>query len=269
MQKNLIMLNNIFFYFAIYSFLGWCVESIYKTILEKKFINSGFLYGPFCPIYGFGAVIIILLLKKLPQNIFFIFFMSMFLLTIWEYIVGVLLEKIFKTKYWDYSDLKFNINGRVCLKNSIYWGILGVVFAFIIHPFIQKIVNMISVETLFHINIAIYIFLLTDVVITVNRILFIDEKIQQLYEITDKIKEKINELKQSEGLEKGAIQNMKVVISELKEQQAILKIKIYKLIIRLKKAFPTMQQSETISKFIEQKIDLKSLKNKIRKNKGE
>lgn len=263
------MLNNILFYFAIYSFLGWCLESIYKTILEKKFINSGFLYGPVCPIYGFGAVIMIMLLKNLPNNIFLIFFVSMFLLTLWEYIVGVILEKIFKTKYWDYSELKFNLNGRICLKNSLYWGILGLVFTFIIHPFIQNIVNMISTEALFHINIVIYISMLTDIIITVNRILFIDEKIQQLYEISDKIKEKINELKHSEGLEKVTIQNMKAVISDLKRQQDILKIKIYKIIIRLKKAFPTMQQSETISKFIEQKIDLKKLRNKIRKNKGE
>ena len=260
-------LNNILFYFAIYSFLGWCVESVYKTILEKKFINSGFLYGPFCPIYGFGAIIMILLLCKLPKNVFLVFFVSVILLTIWEYIVGVLLEKIFKTKYWDYSDLKFNINGRICLKNSIYWGILGVIFTFIIHPAISYLTNMIEVTTLFHINIIIYIIILTDVIITVNRILFIDEKIKQLYEISDKIKDKINELKQTEG--KAPTQNITAMINELKEQQAILKIKIYKLVIRLKKAFPTMQQSETISKFIEQKIDLKNIRNKIRKSKGE
>ncbi len=263
------MLNNILFYLAIYSFLGWCIESIYKTILEKKFINSGFLYGPCCPIYGFGAVIMILFLHKVPQNVFLIFFICMILLTIWEYIVGVILEKIFKTKYWDYSEAKFNINGRICLKNSIYWGILGVAFTFIVHPVIQNMVTMLSISALFHINIIIYIILLTDVIITVNRILFIDEKIQQLHEIGDKIKEKINELKQSEGLEKISTQNITTKINELKKQQTILKIKIYKSVIRLKQAFPTMHQSETISKFIEQKIDLRNIRNKIRKNKGE
>ena len=211
----------------------------------------------------------ILLLNTLPNNIFIIFLVSMFLLTIWEYIVGVLLEKIFKTKYWDYSDLKFNINGRICLKNSIYWGILGVIVTFIVHPLIQSMLALIPLTTLFHVNVIVYIILLTDVIITVNRILFIDEKIKQLYEITDKIKEKIKELKQAEGLEKGTIQNIKDVISELRHQQAVLKIKVYKLIIRLKKAFPTMQQTEAINKFIEQKIDLKSLRNKIRRNKGE
>lgn len=262
------MYSNILFYFAIYSFLGWCIETIYKTILEKKFINSGFLHGPFCPIYGFGAVIMILLLEQLPNNIFIIFIVNTILLTIWEYIVGVLLEKIFKTKYWDYSNLKFNINGRVCLKNSIYWGVLGVIFHFIVHPVVQSQVSIIPNRILFHIDIAIYIIFLTDVIISVTKILFIDKKIQQLYEISDKIKEKINELKQAEMIEKMSTENIISVIGELKEQQAILKIKLYKLIVRLKKAFPTMQ-SETISKFINQKIDLKNVRNKIGKNKGE
>lgn len=263
------MLNNILFYFIIYSFLGWCIESVYKTILEKKFINSGFLYGPLCPIYGFGAVILIILLNSIPHNIFLIFIVSVVILTIWEYMVGVLLEKIFKTKYWDYSDLKFNINGRICLKNSIYWGILGIIFAFVIHPLIEDITHMIPETKLFYINIGICIVILADVITTVNKILFIDRKIEQLHEISHKIKEKINELKNAEGLEKTAVQNLTNVLIELKQQQAILKRKIYKRIVRLKRAFPTMQLSETISKFMEQKIDLKKIGNKIRKNKGE
>lgn len=99
------MQTKILFYFALYSFLGWCLESVYKTILEKKFVNSGFLHGPFCPIYGFGAIIMIMLLQNLSNNIFLIFCISTIVLTIWEYLVSVLLEKVFKTKYWDYSDI--------------------------------------------------------------------------------------------------------------------------------------------------------------------
>ena len=113
------MHSKILFYFAIFSFMGWCLESIYKTIIEKKFINSGFLYGPFCPIYGFGAIIMMNTLGKLPQNPLVIFIAGTIFLTLWEYIVGVILEKIFHTKYWDYSHLKYNFQGRICLKNSI------------------------------------------------------------------------------------------------------------------------------------------------------
>lgn len=262
------MQNKMLFYFAIYSFLGWCVESIYKSLIEKKLINSGFLHGPFCPIYGFGAVIMILLLTNLPNNILVIFISSMIFMTLWEYIVGVLLEKIFKTKYWDYSNIKFNINGRVCLKNSIYWGILGVIFTFLVHPWVQAQVTKIPEKILFYINIVVYIILLIDIISTTIKILFIDKKIQQLYEIGDIIKEKIGELKKQEVLGKVQIENMMLTISDLKEKQAILKRKIYKFVIRLKKAFPTMQ-SETISKFIEQKIELKNVKNKKRKDKEE
>ena len=257
------MHSKILLYFAIYSFLGWCVESIYKSILDKKLVNSGFLYGPFCPIYAFGAIIMALILTKLPNNVFIIFISSTILLTVWEYIVGVFLEKIFKTKYWDYSHLKFNINGRVCLKNSIYWGLLGVAFTFVIHPFIKQYVDMIPEKTLMYVNIVVYTVLLTDVVISVTRILFIVKKIQQIHEIGDKIKEKINELKQQDIMGKVSNESITLAITQLKKQQAVLKIKLYKLIIRLKRAFPTMQ-SETISKFINQKIDLTNIRKKLR-----
>lgn len=257
----------ILFYFALYSFLGWCMESIYKTILEKKPVNSGFLYGPSCPIYGFGAIIMILLFQNLSNHIVLVFLISTVILTMWEYIVGVILEKIFKTKYWDYSDLKFNINGRICLKNSIYWGILGVLFTTVLHPYIKSVVSLIPNTTLFYINIVIYIIFITDVIITVTKMLFIDKKIQQLYEIGEMIKERITELKENESLEKVYKENIQKVIIELKEKQEKVKMETYRLIIRLKKAFPTMQ-SDTINKFLNPKMEIQSIREKIRKIKN-
>lgn len=262
------MYSDLLFYLAFYSFLGWCIETIYKTITEKRFVNSGFLYGPFCPIYGFGAIIMILCLSKIKNNILAVFLASTFLLTVWEYIVGVLLEKIFKTKYWDYSHLKFNINGRVCLKNSIYWGILGVIFTFLVHSFVQNQVEMINDNILIRINIIIYVIFITDVIISVTKTLLMDKNIEKLNEITEKIKEKVNELKTQKKNGKDYTESMALDISNLKEKQSKLKMKIYKLIVRLKSAFPTMK-SETISKFISQKIDIKNIRNKMRKNKGE
>ena len=257
------MINKMIFYFAVYSFLGWCVESVYKTILEKKFINSGFLYGPFCPIYGFGAIIMGIILEKFPHNIFIIFFVSSIILTIWEYVVGVILEKIFKTKYWDYSDCKFNINGRICLKNSIFWGILGSVFTFIAHPIVKIIVLKIPNSVLLYIDIIIYLIVLTDVVVTIVKILFMDKKINELAQISNQIKEKISELKQA----KVPTENILAIIKDLKRKQSILRIKLYKLTKRLKNAFPTMQ-SETINKFMNQKLEIRNLKSKIRKTRG-
>ena len=107
-------------YFLVYAFIGWCLESVYKSVLQKKIINSGFLHGPICPIYGYGAMIMYLSLKDVTNNIFVLFFFGLIVLSVFEYIVGLFLEIVFKTKYWDYSNRKFNIQGRVCLLNSFF-----------------------------------------------------------------------------------------------------------------------------------------------------
>ena len=103
------LIKEIVFIFVIYSFIGWILESVYKSILERKIINSGFLIGPFCPIYGLGALIIYYALIGLTDNIFLLFIAGFIVLSIWEYIVGVFLELVFKTKYWDYSNNFCNI----------------------------------------------------------------------------------------------------------------------------------------------------------------
>ena len=90
------------------------LESTYRSLIERKVINSGFLHGPYCPIYGFGAVIMFLFLDGFENNIVLLFLMGFLVLTAWEYVVGVLLEKIYHTKYWDYSHSFCNIQGRVC-----------------------------------------------------------------------------------------------------------------------------------------------------------
>lgn len=266
-QQNSNMQDKIIFYFIIYSFLGWCLESIYKTIILRKLTNSGFLYGPFCPMYGIGAVIMIIA-GKISNNIFIIFLLAFVIFTLWEYLVAIVLEKLFKTKYWDYSELKFNFQGRICLKNSIYWGILGVGLIYIIHPAIKKLVEFIPSDMLLYINIILSIAILVDTSITIYRIMFIDKKIRQIFELGDTIKGKLVEIKNTEGIYK---ENLQKAISDLKTKQDILRIKIYKRIIRLKKAFPEMN-SENLTKFMKQKITLETIKEKIekvKKHKGE
>lgn len=259
------MQDKIIFYFIVYSFLGWCLESIYKTIIVRKPVNSGFLYGPFCPMYGIGAVIMIMA-SKLSNNIFIIFLMALVIFTVWEYLVAVVLEKLFKTKYWDYSNIKFNFQGRICLKNSIYWGILGVLLIFIIQPGIENIVTLIREDILLYINIILTIAILIDTSITIYRIMFIDKKIRQVFELGETIKEKISELKNAEGIEKLYKENLQKVVNELKEKQDLLKFKIYKRVLRLKKAFPEMH-SDNLNKFMKQKVTLDAIKEKINKHK--
>ena len=241
------------------------MESVYKTIIVRKPVNSGFLYGPFCPMYGFGAVIM-LVASQISNNILIIFVMAVTIFTVWEYVVAVILEKLFKTKYWDYSNIRFNFQGRICLKNSIYWGILGVILVLIIQPCIEKLLNLIPDNILLYINIVLSIAILVDTSITIFKIMFIDKKIRQVFELGDMIKEKVSELKNTEGIEKVYKENLQKIVKELKEKEELLKFKTYKRILRLKKAFPEMH-SENLAKFMKQKISLEKIKEKIKKHK--
>jgi len=228
------------FYFIIYSFCGWLMESIYKSILEKKIVNSGFLYGPFCPIYGIGTLIMLLFLSYFSYNNLILFVVSVVILSIWEYLVGLGLETVFKIKYWDYSDKKFNLHGRICLENSIIWGILGVLFINGLHPNVEKVVELIPSDTIKYFVLIIGTYMIIDLIISIIKVKNINLKIKILKEITKTLKEKTEELKEAIG-DSQASKKIKKTIEELKEKQEELKEKLEKQTQRLRKAFPTMR----------------------------
>ena len=119
-----------FLYFIILAIIGWIMEVTLQLVQKHKFSNRGFLIGPYCPIYGCGGVLITLTLSNLANHPVALFSTAILICGVLEYLTSYLMEKIFNARWWDYSNNKFNINGRVCLKNSIYWGILGVIFIF-------------------------------------------------------------------------------------------------------------------------------------------
>ena len=109
----------IFLYFIIASFLGYTMEVVKCSINTKKLVNRGFLFGPICPIYGVGFVLITWLLSKYQNDIIILFLMGALITSAVEYYTSYVLELIFHNRWWDYSYRKDNINGRICLKNSI------------------------------------------------------------------------------------------------------------------------------------------------------
>mgnify|MGYP000010865825 FL=1 len=127
-------------YFILYAFLGWVCEDLYCGIPAKKFINRGFLYGPYCPIYGFGALLILYPLLFVKDYPILVFILGVIITSTLEYITSWVMEILFKTRWWDYSERFMNINGRVCLLNSTLFGIMSIVVVYIIHPIIQDIV---------------------------------------------------------------------------------------------------------------------------------
>ena len=135
-----------FLLFLTYSVAGWCMEVVGKLIKKKKFINRGFLIGPYCPIYGFGAIILIESLKKIKTNTAGKFFISMIAFTIFEYVVSVVLESLFGLRWWDYTGEPFNFQGRISLAYSIAWGIIGTIFVEKIHPFLKKQLEKLTIK---------------------------------------------------------------------------------------------------------------------------
>ena len=125
-----------FLLFMIYSVIGWCMEVTCKLIQYKRFINRGFLIGPYCPIYGYGAILITILLKKYIYDPWVLFVMAILVCGTLEYLTSFFMEKIFKARWWDYSQRKFNINGRVCFGTIIPFGILGLFIMYVSNPFL-------------------------------------------------------------------------------------------------------------------------------------
>ncbi len=246
-------------YFFLYSFLGWAMESLYISVLQRKVINTGFLHGPFCPIYGFGAVVLYVLLSPLKENVIAIFCTGFFVLSLWEYFVGFLLEKLFKTKYWDYSKNKFNINGRVCLLNSIYWGLLSIFFIEIWNPIVEIQIQKIPQYILLYIDTVLIIYIIADMVSSSVKIINLPKRIDRIKSLRINLKEKLEELKKATTeKQKVALQN---VIDELKLKQKINKLKVERQVSKLKKAFPTIQ-SEVIKDYLKMKV--KEIKEKTK-----
>lgn len=197
---------NIFFkiliLFFIYSFIGWVIETIYCSIISKRLINRGFLKGPYCPMYGFSALIIINILDfvisklNLSSNYFYvsIFLVSIIVATIVEFFTGLLIEKIFKMRLWDYSNRDLNIKGYVCLQFSLYWGALSFILLTIINPIFSSVSSFLSSKNYKYIFLVFLILIIFDFLITLKS-LFIFNK------LTNKINI-LNSNKIFEGLKK-------------------------------------------------------------------
>ncbi len=136
-------LYEVLWIFIIYAFLGWCLEVAFCGLNDGHFTNRGFLNGPWCPIYGFGMLLLIFFLYPLRENLPLLFFGSMLFTSLLEFLTGFVLEKAFYSRWWDYSDMPFNICGYICLKFSIYWGLAGTFVIDILHEFIYKVLLMI------------------------------------------------------------------------------------------------------------------------------
>lgn len=207
---------HLFIFFILYAFVGWICEEIYCSSLQRKIVKRGMLFGPICPIYGFGALAILYILYPWRQTWARLFFASMVVTSILEFFTSWLLEKLFHAKWWDYSQHPFNLNGRVCLLNSTLFGIGGLALEHVMHPAAEKLVFLDALQPYVnHIAIALAFILAVDVGTTVHRLVDFAATVNKFKamggKLGESVKESLEELKSGEhgfgGIGKFSLRN--------------------------------------------------------------
>ena len=159
-----------FLWLMIYSIIGWVYESTICSIGHRKLINRGFLNGPYCPIYGTGAVLVLLVLGRI-QNPVLLFFAGALVTCSLEYLTSWLMEKLFHARWWDYSKRKFNIGGRVCLIGAVVFGAFSVVLVLVLHPFVKSLTDRLTDAAFNWICAILFVGIVSDLVVTVKGLL--------------------------------------------------------------------------------------------------
>lgn len=167
-------------YFIFYSFLGWLMETCYCSILQHRLVDRGFLYGPVCPIYGAGVLLMILFFTPLKSNLLLFYLTAVVVMTSWEYFVAWILETTTHVRYWDYSNHRFNIKGRVCLSIALTWGVLSYVVIFWIHPPVERLYDTIPLWLVNTLCISLLVILLVDAALTIRHLALVSQLVVKL-----------------------------------------------------------------------------------------
>lgn len=244
-----------FIYFFIYSVIGWILETIYCRMLDGKWTNRGFLFGPYCPIYGFGSLLIITFLNNFVESPIKVFILGMIFTSTLEYITSFILEKMFNAKWWDYSKRKFNINGRVCLLNSLEFAILGIILTYLAHPVLSNIVLNIPIELIQLISLALITIMGIDTGSTLATLLNLKERLATLKESSELIKAKHNLQNKLSEFD---------LYKELSDLRTNLANKRNFQIERLLEAFPDFEFKDFKTQINEFKLELHKIKNDIK-----
>ena len=195
-----------FLIFILFSFIGWICEVIYVGVTSAhKFVNRGFLHGPICPVYGFGGVVILMLPPSLYATWIPLFLASMILCTTVEYFVSWLMEKLFHTRWWDYSHYKIQLNGRICLLNSILFGFLGVVVIHFVYPLMIDLLNSLGQKVINVSGVIILTVLSVDIFFTVRKLVDFANVMKKLKELGETLNSHYG---QEEWFKKGSFIDM-------------------------------------------------------------
>ena len=188
------MFYHLLWFFFVYAFLGWCAEVGYAATKTGKFVNRGFLNGPWCPVYGFGVVIVLSCLEPLSGNLPLLFLGSVALTSALEWLTGFALEKLFHQRWWDYSDEPFNLTGYICLRFSLMWGFACLFVVKLLHPTVVLAVDLLPRPLGWVLLAGLCAALGVDLAATVSAIARLNRRLVLLDELAGRIREASDDL---------------------------------------------------------------------------
>lgn len=266
--------------FVIYAFLGWCCEVIFAAVTVGRFVNRGFLNGPVCPIYGFGMLMTVGFLWNLRRNVILFFLAAALLTTLLEFFTGFILERFFRTKWWDYSDKPFNIKGYVCPEFTIIWGLGACLAVGAVHPFVYMAVTKFPFLPGVIILSVLAAAFISDTVITAVNLAGLTRRLNRLLElekglriISDKLGENISDTALAAKAKGGELigegkPKLKEIAAEYEKKKAEYKKLLESRNIvhrRILKAFPKLSEGRYRAAF-ERLNEIKKKTAKRKKN---
>lgn len=175
----------IFFY--IYSFFGWIFESVYVSLRKKRWVNRGFLLGPFLPIYGGGAVMMLFVSEPFKSNLILTYFAGAVGATLLELVTGMVMESIFKVRYWDYSDRKYNYKGYICLESALLWGFFTIAMNQAVHPALLRLLAAVPALPLHVVFGIVSVFLVFDIISSVKEALDLRDMLEKMESLREEM----------------------------------------------------------------------------------
>ena len=245
-RKILYDVDTIVLTFFIYSVLGWICEVVYCSVPKKHFVNRGFLFGPYLPIYGFGATFVIVLLEPFYNSWPMVMILSAVITSVLEYITSFLLEKIFKVKLWDYSTYPLNLNGRICALNSTLFALLSLFIIYVINTPVYSFLSSLNPTLVQILSLLVTAVMSADAAVAVNKMSQFQHAMKEIAKARSEAEEKLKMIKSSLSGE-----NLAAALDHLRKETEERKIAYYRGVRHFFKSNPslTVTKAEFIKQF--------------------
>lgn len=175
------------FFFYFYCFFGWCFESTYVSFKSRKLVNRGFMRGPVLPLYGSGAIMMLIVSMPFQDNVILTYLAGVAGATVLEYITGVTMEALFKVRYWDYSNQRFNFQGHICLSSSIAWGFLTILMTRVVHRPVEQFVMSIPGNVLFPLTMLLTVYIVVDFTLSFKAAIELRDLLVKMQKVKDEV----------------------------------------------------------------------------------